>query len=328
MSQLSIGTLFDTWSVAQVNYSLYDVNKFKFHVSWVYTHHYSGIYGLLKLIFPDILPDDVSKIIVLDADIIFNGNILELWLIFNNFNKNQFIGLIENESDFYLSTRITHWPAIGRGYNTGVILYDLKYLRKFGWHNVWHQLANTTISVYGSASLADQDVINAVIAEYPQILFRIDCNWNIQLSDNNLSFQCYRNNPLKAIHWNSPRKLNVISKDNGFFKSLYARYAELNGNNDVTFVTQFSYDRLYLLSELFTTWEGPMCLTLYATDREFQEIVVFLDSISILKERKNIAFHVVFKDGDWNSLEYPAAQSSLGSNEFSLTQSMGCCFPF
>ncbi|KRT83217.1 hypothetical protein AMK59_3162, partial [Oryctes borbonicus] len=75
MSKSIIRTLFDTWSVAQVNYSLYDVSKFKSDVSWVRTHHYSGIYGLLKLLLPDILPDDISKIVVLDADIVFNGNI-------------------------------------------------------------------------------------------------------------------------------------------------------------------------------------------------------------------------------------------------------------
>lgn len=40
-----------------------------------------------------------------------------------------------------------------------------------------------------------------------------------------------------------------------------------------------------------------MTLTLYATDREFQQVISFLNNVSILRMRTNVAFHVVFKDG-------------------------------
>lgn len=60
-------------------------------VSRIKTHHYSGTCGLLKLIFPEIVSGDISRMIVLDSDIVFNGNIMHLWLLFNNFNQNQVI---------------------------------------------------------------------------------------------------------------------------------------------------------------------------------------------------------------------------------------------
>lgn len=58
-------------------------------VEWIQTPHYSGVYGLLKLIFPKIIPNYISKIIILDSDVVLNANILELWLLFYKFEENQ-----------------------------------------------------------------------------------------------------------------------------------------------------------------------------------------------------------------------------------------------
>ena len=38
-------------------------------VSWIPNKHYSGIYGLLKLTLPKILPKNLDKTIVLDTDL-------------------------------------------------------------------------------------------------------------------------------------------------------------------------------------------------------------------------------------------------------------------
>jgi len=36
-----------------------------------------------------------------------------------------------------------------------------------------------------------QDIINAVILENPSVVHRLPCQWNVQLSDNTRSEQCY-----------------------------------------------------------------------------------------------------------------------------------------
>lgn len=66
-----------------------------------------------------------TKIIVLDTDLTFVGDIFELWQIFNKFNSQQAIGIVENQSDYYLKKNskgqslpfigTQSWPAIGRG---------------------------------------------------------------------------------------------------------------------------------------------------------------------------------------------------------------------
>ena len=49
----------------------------------------------------------------------------------------------------------------------------------------------------------------------------------------------------------------------------------------------------YTLIQFFT---GPMSLTLYATDQEFQKTLHYLDNLEHVSDRTNISFHVVFKD--------------------------------
>ena len=44
-------------------------------VSWIPNKHYSGIYGLLKLTLPKILPKNLDKTIVLDTDLTLANDI-------------------------------------------------------------------------------------------------------------------------------------------------------------------------------------------------------------------------------------------------------------
>lgn len=71
-------------------------------------------------------------------------------------------------------------------------------MRNYDWNNMWRKIANDTVRLYGFPPLADQDIINAIITHNPEILFEVPCYWNIQLSDNSLSFNCYRNNAVKV----------------------------------------------------------------------------------------------------------------------------------
>ncbi|XP_018331817.1 LARGE xylosyl- and glucuronyltransferase 2 [Agrilus planipennis] len=268
----------------------------------------------------------------------------------NSFNSSV-IGLVENQSSFYLGKGGSlPWPAKGKGYNSGVILYHLSNIKSIGWKKIWKDVTKSTASFYGATKLADQDVFNAVIKQYPQIVYEVPCEWNTQLSDHTESYLCYSSKRIKILHWNSPKKMNVVgNKDGDYFRSIHKIFVELNGDllrlqlhhcpdinqnvseisqgvcyefekvqneqwrtflffkeyqyvplkNDVTFVTQLSYDRLQLVEELSKYWEGPISLTLYVTDVEFEECIKFISSSEILKGRQNIAYHAVFKKGEY-----------------------------
>lgn len=66
---------------------------------------------------------------------------------------------------------------------------------------------------------------------------------------------------------------------------------------DVTLVAQLSFDRIQMVEELCKHWDGPISLAIYATDPDVEEIIDYIDNSEMLKERFNIAYHIVYKEG-------------------------------
>ncbi|XP_060130581.1 xylosyl- and glucuronyltransferase LARGE2 isoform X2 [Zootoca vivipara] len=234
VAQKILQMLFESWMVPSVHVSFYNAADLKPDISWIPNKHYSGIYGLMKLTLTKALPSDLSKVIVLDTDITFATDIAELWAIFGKFSDKQVIGLVENQSDWYLGNLWKNhkpWPALGRGFNTGVILLLLERLRRIGWEQMWRLTAERELMSMLSTSLADQDIFNAVIKQSPTLVYQLPCFWNVQLSDHTRAEQCYTEvSDLKVIHWNSPKKLRVKNKHVEFFRNLYLTFLEYDGN--------------------------------------------------------------------------------------------------
>lgn len=233
-AQLVLKTLFETWRLQQVLISFYDTDKARPFIDWIPNRHYSGIYGLMKLTLTEILPESLDKIIVLDTDVFFLANIAELWSQFHNHSEKQAIGLVENQSKWYLGSLFRNykpWPALGRGFNTGVILLDLRKLRLLKWAHLWRLTAEKELMNLLHTHLADQDIINAVIKENPFLVHKLPCEWNIQFSDNTQSEECYGDvTDLKIIHWNSPKKLSVTHKHVEYFRNMYLTFLQYDGN--------------------------------------------------------------------------------------------------
>lgn len=360
-ASLTLETLFKTWSIPEVDVSFYLAESLQSDVNWIPNKHYSGIYGLMKLVLPKVLPESLDKVIVLDTDITFATDIAELWKLFWKMTYES-IGLVENQSDWYLGKLWKNhrpWPALGRGFNTGVMLLKLRKLREFNWSTIWKMIAEKELLSMLSTSLADQDIFNAVIKQYPYLIYNLPCQWNVQLSDNSLSDAlCYTDvQDLKIIHWNSPKKLKVKNKHLEFFRNLYLTFLEYDGNllrreligcanssrtvletkevggssdedepcyefnrahliehrthlyyidfqyepspdgNDVTLVAQLSMDRLQMVEALCEQWEGPISLAMYMSDSEVQQFLGYAQTSKTLSERKNIGYHIVYRDG-------------------------------
>lgn len=176
-----------------VNLTYYKAEKWVPKVSWIPNKHYSGVYGLLKLILPDAMRED--KVLVFDTDVTVLNDVSLLWQMFEKFTSDQALGLTENQSHWYikaLSYGQRPWPALGRGFNTGVMLMHLQQLRKRKFMSLWETVAKRVLVHIPETSLADQDIINAVVKEHSSIVYKIQCTWNIQLSDHTISDICYR----------------------------------------------------------------------------------------------------------------------------------------
>ena len=65
----------------------------------------------------------------------------------------------------------------------------------------------------------------------------------------------------------------------------------------VTLVAQLSMDRLQMVEALCRHWEGPVSLVVYMSDAEAQVFHQYVQQSAALRERSNVAYHVVYKDG-------------------------------
>uniref|UniRef100_A0A672Z9Q5 LARGE xylosyl- and glucuronyltransferase 1 n=1 Tax=Sphaeramia orbicularis TaxID=375764 RepID=A0A672Z9Q5_9TELE len=214
IAQQILSSLFHTWMVPAVRVDFYDADELKSEVSWIPNKHYSGIYGLMKLVLTKTLPSDLQRVIVLDTDITFATDIAELWAVFHKFKGQQVLGLVENQSDWYLGNLWKNhrpWPALGRGFNTGVILLLLDRLRKLRWEQMWRLTAERELMI-DPCALLNCDVFFLIVV-------------TIQKAAN-----LYSALVLQVIHWNSPKKLRVKNKHVEFFRNLYLTFLEYDGN--------------------------------------------------------------------------------------------------
>ncbi|KAH8861374.1 LARGE xylosyl- and glucuronyltransferase 2 [Schistosoma japonicum] len=232
-ANISLSTLFDTWNLPNIDVYFYQLELYLHKVSWIPSTHYSGLFGLTKLLIPEILPKSVKKVIHLDVDLLVNSDLLELWTHFDLFNSSQMIGLVANQSPWYLrKTNRIVWPAWGPGYNTGVMLLDLVRLREFHWSEHWYRTTKSALLYIPYAMLADQDIINTALVEIPSIIYELPCEWNVQLTSymntqlcrviwsNNNNNRVQDSNPtlfgsfnhlLKIAHFNHPIKADMIN---------------------------------------------------------------------------------------------------------------------
>lgn len=66
---------------------------------------------------------------------------------------------------------------------------------------------------------------------------------------------------------------------------------------DVTLITQLSGDRLQMLERLCRHWSGPMSVALYMNDAGEFNFLRYAMQTSVLRSRRNIAYHIVYKEG-------------------------------
>ena len=67
--------------------------------------------------------------------------------------------------------------------------------------------------------------------------------------------------------------------------------------HDVTLINHLDCNRLYLMERSIRNWEGPINFGIQVTDSEVQTVIDFISNSTILRERKNISYHLLFRIG-------------------------------
>ncbi|XP_028650177.1 xylosyl- and glucuronyltransferase LARGE2s isoform X1 [Erpetoichthys calabaricus] len=262
-----LGTIFHSWMIPSVEVSFYGTNDLKLNVSQTPSIIYSQMTGLKKLILTKMLPVELSKVIVLDMDIIFASDIAELWAIFTKFTNEQAIGLAKDGNEWHLSNisvNSTEWSPSEQRFNTGITLLLLDRLREIDWKHTWRLTAEREQINLKSLLLADQENFNAVLKEMTILVFPLPCSWNVQLFGH--MEECYiETSHLKAIRWDSIKKLAVRDKHIEFFQKLYVTFLEYDGNllRRELFGCPVNPERVELQAKLEALSEDDKCYDFY-----------------------------------------------------------------
>lgn len=159
-------------------------------------HSFSHPYFYLSLFMHKLLPQTISRLIILDTDLIIKSDITKLYTLFENFTHANIIGLArENQPtyrymfyEFRLAnphTRVGEPPPYGlTGFNSGVVLLDLAKMRKSAEYNAFlsgGSLANISRKYKFQGNLGDQDVFTLMSLENEHLFYVLPCGWNRQL---------------------------------------------------------------------------------------------------------------------------------------------------
>lgn len=228
--------LLESWSVPELRFTFYNATNYERQVSWVTSRHYSRLYGLLKLVFLTKLSEDLDEVILVDTDMLVIGNVRNLWVTLKGMISHHgeaIFGMVENQSEWYLKSSSENrivWPALGRGFNSGLILVNLFALKQNDWDRVWRQETEIQLISHLTTSLADQDVFNSVIWRNHHLVYKLDPSFNIQLNDHStINENDLVNEKFKVIHWNSPHKLETSNPFSQYFINWYQIFTDWDG---------------------------------------------------------------------------------------------------
>jgi lipopolysaccharide biosynthesis glycosyltransferase len=106
-----------------------------------------------------------------------------MWLLFNQFNVNQSLGLAPEavQHDGWYGSFGAAVKHVGKGYNAGVLMLDLKKLRQGNFYETMHNIIDNQALVQRKISyisLGDQDYLNEYIFLYTGHLFPLSCVYN------------------------------------------------------------------------------------------------------------------------------------------------------
>ena len=182
----------------------------------------------LPIFMDRILPEDVTRVILLDADFFFYSDIKLLFDHFDNFKNTTIFGLAYVQLPTYREvfqkyrkthpgTKIGDPPPDGvTGYNGGLSMLHLSNMRKSKHYK--EILLNNEIRKYGEkykfrSTRAEQDFLVLLDAEHHNELFYVvPCQWNRQLCKRTSSALEYRNcpKPIHAYHGNCHVKMPTL----------------------------------------------------------------------------------------------------------------------
>ncbi|XP_022914939.1 xyloside xylosyltransferase 1 isoform X2 [Onthophagus taurus] len=206
-SQIIAESIFNTTENFIFKYTYYNVHSaansimdivdiMKPHFSSRPGTYYSDSLFYLSLGLYRIAPKTQKTAVMLDCDVFFKEDILNLFNEFKNFNESTLYGLAPELTPVYrhvlYSYKLKHNTRLGdsypngfQGYNSGVILINLSAIRKSNEYRqkvLSTEFVSTLTSKYNfKGHLGDQDFYTLLGFEHPRFFKTLSCGFNRQL---------------------------------------------------------------------------------------------------------------------------------------------------
>ena len=184
-----------------------------------------------------ILPEDVTRAILMDADFFFYTDIKQLFDHFDNFKNTTIFGLayvqiptyrvgFQKYRENHPGTKIGDPPPDGvTGYNGGLSMLHLRNMRKSKHYKQIlfnNEMKEYSVKYQFRGTRAEQDFFVLLDAEHHDELFYVvPCQWNRQLCisfTESVDYEKYRNcpKPIHAYHGNCNAKMPTIDDPHPF----------------------------------------------------------------------------------------------------------------
>lgn len=153
----------DLKDVATGDVCFYDVDSRVFNsMPLIGTLSYATYY---RLLIPQILPDDIDKVLFLDGDIIVRHSLRPLWE--TDINEYALAAVTDSaESTIEIYNRLEYSPNLGY-FNAGVLLINLNYWRV---NNIRSEIESFIKNHVEKIFCCDQDILNYVLRERKKTL--------------------------------------------------------------------------------------------------------------------------------------------------------------
>ncbi|MDR3113750.1 MAG: glycosyltransferase family 8 protein [Endomicrobium sp.] len=200
--------------------------------------HVSCCYRLLS---PEILPDDVKKIIYLDSDLILNSDVKNLWDI---------------DISGYLAAAIANEPGENRKatyFNSGVMVLNITELKRFDFPKKWREFIKK-LPKGAVLKYPDQDILNAIIDN----VLLLPANWNVEKYNLSQMLKSGKTadelrKDIFIVHYTTQAKPWFPISDHPF-KDLYVKYAKMTAWADEVNNHSFAKKASYLIKIILKYW--------------------------------------------------------------------------
>ena len=317
--------ILSSWQVPGITHDYYDLAQASESIRKTFTDSpTANCFGTLsiKLNLHSVLPDSVQHVLVIEPTSIVNADLFELWSVTVSC-ADHVITLCSEKCVSYChrGTTVLHDNTREDVLLHGAMGLNLDRIRSSSPAKNWTEIVenvylcrpNAIETVYNTftwptSSSVIANCLERILAlndrSQNQELFTV-CRLVHEYDGNLLRYkdvkQCSEIRPMVKVPPNAEEDCEVFAWERVVRRRelpfLLGHSYSSSDEYDVTLDNHVDYDRVSLIERSLTNWDGPVSIAIQVTDSQVPEVIDFILNSPILRERKNISYHLLFRIG-------------------------------